>query len=543
MADGYLIVWERFTSLLETWTPYSAEVSRLLDRALLKCLTRAELGDADPALIKFHVNFLDMKEFGPKTAASVRRMVYPANAPTIVGITWEFCGDNWYNFPFLMQKHIEMSFLRGVPRFTVMLPESGAIYLIDLEISRLIFEARRTSHAIRRLKSVPYAISKTDPNASSIPRTIPAVVPEGWRIADAAPEQQLCEQMHQMHLGQLEEATNQMTVEEQATGEELDPVRSLAKRFSNFFLGKSSDAPSTSSSLQGHQQCQAQVQQQLQGAMSLPASMPHGPPVLSDEPGFSGAAGLRTVGSALETVNKPLLSIGTELNVTHNHLLPEAIKAHAFAAGYLKLINPVPIWMQPCPVCQLEMLWGDDEILIDYPVAFGRCQHVVHMYCFMRIVQQTPSERYNELGYYVECPTCHVIYGRKIGCQPHGTMEYAVKQYHLPGHEDSNTIEIMYNFQSSVQNQHQPRPGKEYFAVGFPRRCFLPNNNQGRLILTYLLEAFNRRILFTIGRSATTGIEDVVQPCVEHKTKVEQFPDHPFFQRVIQQLVNLGVAD
>ena len=85
--------------------------------------------------------------------------------------------------------------------------------------------------------------------------------------------------------------------------------------------------------------------------------------------------------------------------------------------------------------------------------------------------------------------------------------------------------------------------GRSFFAVGFPRVCYLPEE-AGRNILRYLKIAFDRRLLFSIGRSTTTGREDVViWNSVDHKTQFSMFPDPGYMQRVIEQLIHLGVTD
>lgn len=97
---------------------------------------------------------------------------------------------------------------------------------------------------------------------------------------------------------------------------------------------------------------------------------------------------------------------------------------------------------------------------------------------------------------------------------------------------------------SGIQTDNHPNPGRAFFAVGFPRICYLPENPTGRKILRFLKVAFDRGLLFTIGRSATTGREDVVVwKSVEHKTQFSSYPDPSYLQRVLEQLVHLGVTD
>ena len=58
-----------------------------------------------------------------------------------------------------------------------------------------------------------------------------------------------------------------------------------------------------------------------------------------------------------------------------------------------------------------------------------------------------------------------------------------------------------------LQEQH-PNPGKAYGPL---QRCaYLPDNNEGNEILGLLRRAFDARLLFTFGRSVTTGKEGVI---------------------------------
>lgn len=103
---------------------------------------------------------------------------------------------------------------------------------------------------------------------------------------------------------------------------------------------------------------------------------------------------------------------------------------------------------------------------------------------------------------------------------------------------------FFFSIASGIQNSEHPHPGRAFFAVGFPRVCYLPDCPLGRKVLRFLKIAFDRRLLFSIGRSVTTGREDVViWNSVDHKTQFNMFPDPTYLQRCMQQLVHLGVTD
>uniref|UniRef100_A0A1I8PA52 E3 ubiquitin-protein ligase n=1 Tax=Stomoxys calcitrans TaxID=35570 RepID=A0A1I8PA52_STOCA len=206
---------------------------------------------------------------------------------------------------------------------------------------------------------------------------------------------------------------------------------------------------------------------------------------------------------------------------------------------FVKVVDP-PQWpnAQPCPMCMEELVHNAQNPAI----ALSRCQHLMHLQCLNGMIIAQQNEMNKNL--FIECPVCGIVYGEKIGNQPNGTMSWTILSKSLPGHEGQNTIQIVYDIASGIQNSQHPHPGRAFFAVGFPRVCYLPDCPLGRKVLRFLKIAFDRRLLFSIGRSVTTGREDVViWNSVDHKTQFNMFPDPTYLQRCMQQLVHLGVTD
>ncbi|KAH7984869.1 hypothetical protein HPB49_025670 [Dermacentor silvarum] len=150
---------------------------------------------------------------------------------------------------------------------------------------------------------------------------------------------------------------------------------------------------------------------------------------------------------------------------------------------------------------------------------------------------------------YLQCPVCKAIYGVKQGNQPSGIMNFQVLPFTLPGYEGCDTIQITYHIPSGVQGPEHPRPGTPYTARGFPRHGYLPNNDQGRQALKLLVEAWERRLIFTIGQSTTTGEQDTVTWNVIHlKTECgsndtgDGFPDPSYLDNLLAELRAHGVT-
>ncbi|XP_063624736.1 protein deltex [Cydia splendana] len=137
------------------------------------------------------------------------------------------------------------------------------------------------------------------------------------------------------------------------------------------------------------------------------------------------------------------------------------------------------------------------------------CQHMLHLHCLDTQLTQRPQE-----PLFIECLVCGRVYGQDTraapqGEQPAGSMAWRLEPTALPGH-DCGSILVTYNFQSGRQGPRQPAPGAPYYAVGFPRHSLLPDTPLGRQVLAALRTAWERRVLFTVATSLTTGREHVV---------------------------------
>ncbi|XP_018417208.1 PREDICTED: probable E3 ubiquitin-protein ligase DTX2 [Nanorana parkeri] len=150
----------------------------------------------------------------------------------------------------------------------------------------------------------------------------------------------------------------------------------------------------------------------------------------------------------------------------------------------------------------------------------------------------------------LQCPSCKTIYGEKTGTQPKGKMEIYLIPQSLPGHQDCGTIHIIYTIITGIQGPEHPNPGRPYTARGFPRHCYLPDNDRGRLVLELLKVAWARRLIFTIGVSSTTGESDtVVWNEIHHKTEMTSnitghgYPDTNYLNNVLAELAAQGVSE
>ncbi|NXL63095.1 DTX3L ligase, partial [Chordeiles acutipennis] len=150
-----------------------------------------------------------------------------------------------------------------------------------------------------------------------------------------------------------------------------------------------------------------------------------------------------------------------------------------------------------CPIC-METINNKETL--------RKCNHA---FCKSCITQA--------LSYKQICPVCNTVYGPVKGDQPEGTMVTKTVSSSLPGYPDCGTIEITYNMSGGIQTNNHPNPGKRYWPTS--RIAYLPDSKEGREILRLLKRAFKQKLIFTVGRSNTTGAEDVITwNDIHHKT-------------------------
>ncbi|CAL8343242.1 unnamed protein product [Lota lota] len=216
---------------------------------------------------------------------------------------------------------------------------------------------------------------------------------------------------------------------------------------------------------------------------------------------------------------------------------------------YTEKIKVVPD--EDCTICmeRLVMSSGYEGALHQKGIKpelvgkLGKCGHMYHLLCLAAMYNNG-----NKDGS-LQCPTCKAIYGEKTGTQPPGKMEYHLIPHCLPGYLDTKTIRIVYDIPAGIQTPEHPNPGKKFSARGFPRHCYLPDNDKGRKVLKLLIVAWDRRLIFTIGTSSTTGEGDtVVWNEIHHKTEFgtnltgHGYPDPKYLDNVLTELAAQGVG-
>lgn len=205
-----------------------------------------------------------------------------------------------------------------------------------------------------------------------------------------------------------------------------------------------------------------------------------------------------------------------------------------------------------CPICITSIKEPAD---IDVPsniknfpkddiCALKFCSHLFHNICIISMLNAAQKDK--QCSNYLSCPVCQTIHGMKTGDQPlSGTMDIREDAIPLPGHPGYGTITVTYNF-----NHCSNKQGMQYNSNGFPRVCFIPASHEGRKLLKLLQIAFNRRLIFTIGTSITSGTPNcVVWNNIHHKTERNSnssghgYPDPNYIKNATLELAVQGVSE
>ena len=227
-----------------------------------------------------------------------------------------------------------------------------------------------------------------------------------------------------------------------------------------------------------------------------------------------------------------------------NLLIQAKIKANDLTN---KLNSPDESELDRCCICQCDLYesilkYSADQIIENLAtkdpnqeevIKLDKCEgHYFHKTCFLSFLKEKT---------FIKCPICSLIYGVMIGDQPDGKMTYSIDEYSkCEGFEKFGTICIEYNMRGVEKENVKYQPTH--------RIAYLPNNPEGREVLNLLKTAFERRLIFTLGTSVTTGrANQIVWNGIHHKTGLHGgsayfgYPDKTYFNRVKLELAAKGV--
>ncbi|XP_014854988.1 PREDICTED: E3 ubiquitin-protein ligase DTX3L-like [Poecilia mexicana] len=179
-----------------------------------------------------------------------------------------------------------------------------------------------------------------------------------------------------------------------------------------------------------------------------------------------------------------------------------------------------------CPIC-LDRLIKQKQL---------RCKHTFCDECLQASLKHIGPM----------CPVCKDVFGVMEGDQPDGVMTWSSDSSSLPGFSGCGCIVITYTFPSGKQAEKHPNPGQPY--QGTNRTAYRPDNEEGQEVLKLLKKAFDQKMIFTVGTSRTSGLDNqVIWNDISHKTSKTGgpqrygYPDPDYLRKVKEDLKAKGI--
>ncbi|XP_057266780.1 probable E3 ubiquitin-protein ligase DTX2 isoform X4 [Pezoporus wallicus] len=513
-------VWE-WQDEFGRWRPYRGNVCSYIEQVFQASQQKGRrsgsglvssipLGHADPVLAPYVIDIPSLTQFRQDTGTmrAVRRHLFPGDSAAGQGIVWEWQNDEGGWSPYEMKVCVLLEEARAQNHQQVDLKSLGYNYIVDVVAQVQTNKNTSFRRSVQRRLDTPYPVT-----------TSPAPLHTGVACS--------CQQCW------LNSGTGPITTRYRHSMINV-PNSSTAHQGRTASVSSSSIGfvPYNKPTLSG---ARSTPRLNAQSTWALPQA--GGPSTgLSASNGVSAPA-LPVKMPKPSKVNQALAATPTE---------PEAV-----VKKYLEELKGSPA-DEDCIICMEKLSspsgYADAcECSTIKPETVGRltsCQHSFHMLCMLAMYSNG-----NKDGS-LQCPSCKTIYGEKTGTQPKGKMEVSTFPQSLPGHRDCGTIQIVYHISRGIQGPEHPNPGMPYTARGFPRYCYLPDNEKGRKVLELLRVAWKRRLIFTVGTSSTTGESNtVVWNEIHHKTEMDTnlsghgYPDPNYLDNVLAELAAQGVTE
>ncbi|XP_065424299.1 E3 ubiquitin-protein ligase DTX1 isoform X2 [Chrysemys picta bellii] len=538
-----VVVWE-WLNEHGRWRPYTAAVCHHIENVLKEdARGSVVLGQVDPQLVPYIIDLQSMHQFRQDTGTMrpVRRNFYePSSAPG-KGIVWEWENDNnsWTPYDMDICITIQNAYEKQHPWLD--LSSLGFCYLIYFNSMSQMNRQTQRKRRLRRRMDLAYPLTM-----GSIPKS------QSWPVGTNSGQPCSCQQC--LLVNSTRAASNAILASQRRKVYVGNSNGTLAVRQSNTFNGTTLWSAGTMPTGGTAKMEQVRSPSSMQvTTFSRSQSAPTGTQLPGqnnlNRPGTQRVAVLSTRASIPPGV--PALPV-KNLNGTG--------PVHPALAGMTGILMcaaglPVCLTRAPKPILHPPPVSKSD--IKPVPGINGVCrktkkkhlkksknpEDVVRRY--IQKVKSPPDEDGS-----LQCPTCKAIYGEKTGTQPPGKMEFHIIPHSLPGYTESKTIRIVYDIPTGIQGPEHPNPGKKFTARGFPRHCYLPDNEKGRKVLKLLIVAWDRRLIFTIGTSSTTGeCDTVVWNEIHHKTEFGSnltghgYPDPNYLDNVLAELMAQGVSE
>uniref|UniRef100_A0A669EI85 E3 ubiquitin-protein ligase n=2 Tax=Oreochromis TaxID=8139 RepID=A0A669EI85_ORENI len=550
-----VVVWE-WLNEHGRWRPYTAAVCHHIEN-VLKGDARGSvvLGQVDAQLSPYIIDLQSMHQFRQDTGTMrpVQRNFYdPSSAPG-KGVVWEWENDNGSWTPYDMEICVTIQNAYEKQHPWLDLTSLGFCYLIDFNSMSQTNRQSQRKRRLRRRMDLAYPLIM-----GSIPKS------QSWPVGASSGQPCSCQQCILVN----------------STRAASNAILASQRRKLHGGTAGNAGAAGTHTVVLGGGQAKNNLNRPGTQRISVGTArgtIPAGVPALPVKnltgsgpvhPALAGMTGILMCAAGLPVcltrapkpilhpppINKsdmkPVPGINGMRRKTKKKHLRRGKNPEDVVRRYTEKIKVVPD--EDCTICmeRLVMSSGYEGVLQHKGIKpelvgkLGKCGHMYHLLCLVAMYNNG-----NKDGS-LQCPTCKTIYGEKTGTQPPGKMEYHVIPHCLPGYPDSKTIRIVYDIPAGIQTNEHPNPGKKFSARGFPRHCYLPDNEKGRKVLKLLIMAWDRRLIFTIGTSSTTGESDtVVWNEIHHKTEFGSnltghgYPDPNYLDNVLAELSAQGIGE
>ncbi|XP_075296415.1 putative E3 ubiquitin-protein ligase DTX2 isoform X2 [Opisthocomus hoazin] len=559
-------VWE-WQDEFGRWRPYRGNVCSYIEQVFQASQQKGRrsgsglvssipLGHADPVLAPYVIDIPSLTQFRQDTGTmrAVRRHLFPGDSAAGQGIVWEWQNDEGGWSPYEMNVCVFLEQSRATNHQRVDLGPLGYNYEVDFVAQVQTNKTTRFRRSVQRRLDAPYPVS-TSP--APLHPGVACSCQQCWLNSGTGPI--TTRYRHSMTNFPNSSTTHQVSGRTASVSSSsvsfvpynkptLSGARSTPRlNVQSTWALPQPGGPSTGLSASNGV-----------SAPNLPVRMPKASKVTQALAGMTAilmsAAGLpvhltcvpQAASTHKATKKHSSVKEGRKVSKKATPTEPEAV-----VKKYLEELKGSPA-DEDCIICMEKLSspsgYGDAcECSTIKPETVGRltnCQHSFHMLCMLAMYSNG-----NKDGS-LQCPSCKTIYGEKTGTQPKGKMEVSTFPQSLPGHKDCGTIQIVYHISRGIQGPEHPNPGMPYTARGFPRYCYLPDNEKGRKVLELLRVAWKRRLIFTVGTSSTTGESNtVVWNEIHHKTEMDTnlsghgYPDPNYLDNVLAELAAQGVTE
>ncbi|XP_064322512.1 E3 ubiquitin-protein ligase DTX1 [Phalacrocorax carbo] len=584
-----VVVWE-WLNEHGRWRPYSAAVCHHIENVLKEdARGSVVLGQVDVQLAPYVIDLQSMHQFRQDTGTMrpVRRNFYdPSSAPG-KGIVWEWENDNSSWTPYDMDICITIQNAYEKQHPWLDLSSLGFCYLIYFSSMSQMNRQTQRKRRLRRRMDLAYPLTMGSiPKSQSWPvgtsTGTPCSCPQCLLVNStrAASNAILASQRRKLYPGAVRQSSTFAGAALWPAGTGTAAVAGGTTKGEGLRVPGGAFPPGQSVPsglpLPGLNNLNRPGTQRGAG-LSARATVPPGVPALPVKnlngtgpvhPALAGMTGILMCAAGLpvcltrapkpilhpppvsKSDIKPVPGINGICRKTKKKHLKKSKTPEDVVRRYIQKVKNPPD--EDCTICMERLVTssGYEGVLSHRGIKpelvgkLGKCGHMYHLLCLLAMYNNG-----NKDGS-LQCPTCKAIYGEKTGTQPPGKMEFHLIPHSLPGYTDSKTIRIVYDIPTGIQGPEHPNPGKKFTARGFPRHCYLPDNEKGRKVLKLLIVAWDRRLIFTIGTSNTTGESDtVVWNEIHHKTEFGSnltghgYPDPNYLDNVLAELLAQGVSE